>query len=182
MSSLQDQLLKAGLIGEKQAKQASKDKRKATKVNHKSKQPVIDETKLQAQKAREEKAERDRQLNAQIKADADRKAIAAQIQQLIKNNLQSKGHGDIAYNFTDGKQIKKIFVSAAVQEHLTRGRLAIVKYADGYELVPNPVANKIIERDPAIVVSQSQTNAASNAQTDDEDPYAGYEIPDDLMW
>ncbi|NIB42055.1 DUF2058 domain-containing protein [Pseudomaricurvus alkylphenolicus] len=178
MSSLQDQLMKAGLVDAKKAKQVNKDKRKAAKVQKKSKQVVVDETKLQAQQAREEKAERDRQLNAERKAEADKKAVAAQIKQLIEMNLQSKGGGDIPYNFTDGKQIKKIHVSAAVQEQLTRGRLAIVKLGEGYELVPVPVAEKIAERDESVVLSV----AAAQDQMDEDDPYADYQIPDDLMW
>jgi uncharacterized protein YaiL (DUF2058 family) len=178
MSSLQDQLMKAGLVDAKKAKQVNKDKRKAAKVQKKSKQVVVDETKLQAQQAREEKAERDRQLNAERKAEADKKAVAAQIKQLIEMNLQSKGGGDIPYNFTDGKQIKKIHVSAAVQEQLTRGRLAIVKLGEGYELVPVPVADKIAERDESVVLSV----AAAQDQMDEDDPYADYQIPDDLMW
>lgn len=179
MSSLQDQLMKAGLVDAKKAKQTQKDKRKAAKIQNKSKQVVVDETKLQAQQAQAEKAARDRELNAQLKAEADRKAIAAQIKQLITLNTQSKGHGDIAYNFTDGKQIKKIFVSAAVQNLLVRGRLIIVKLGDSYELVPFPVAEKIAERDESVVIA---LRTAQDAQSDEDDPYADYQIPDDLMW
>lgn len=179
MSSLQDQLMKAGLVDAKKAKQTQKDKRKATKIQHKSKTAVVDETKLQAQKAKEEKVARDRELNAQRKAEADRKAIAAQIKQLITLNVQSKGEGDIAYNFTDGKQIKKIHVSESVQDLLIRGRLIIVKLGESYELVPFPVAEKIAERDESVVIALS---TAQDAQTDEDDPYADYQIPDDLMW
>jgi len=179
MSSLQDQLLKAGLVDAKKAKRNQKDKRKATKVQKKSKQEVVDENKLQAQKTRDEKTSRDRELNAQRQAEAERKAIVAQIKQLIQMNAQSKGHGDIAYNFTDGKQIKKIYVNAAVQKLLTRGRLAIAKLGEGYELVPTPVADKIVERDDSFIVSLAEV-AADVA--DEEDPYADYQIPDDLMW
>lgn len=178
MSSLQDQLLKAGLVDKKAAKQVSKEKRKTAKVQKKSKQPVIDETKAQILKAREEKAERDRQLNAQLKAEADKKAISAQIKQLIERNLQSKGGGDVAYNFTDGTKIKKIYVSQSVFDLLSRGRLAIVRLGESYELVPLPVADKIAERDESIVVSVSSTPDV----VDEDDPYADYEIPDDLMW
>lgn len=179
MSSLQDQLMKAGLVDAKKAKQTEKDKRKAAKIQNKSRQVVVDETKLQAQQAKAEKVARDRELNAQLKAEADRKAIAAQIKQLITLNIQSRGNGDIAYNFTDGKQIKKLYVSAAVQEQLVRGRLIIVKLGDGYELVPLPVAEKIAERDAAAVIG---LRTAQEAQIDEDDPYADYQIPDDLMW
>ncbi len=179
MSSLQDQLLKAGLVDAKKAKKNQKDKRKAAKVQKKSKQEVVDENKLQAQKTREEKAARDRELNAQRQAEAERKAVLAQIKQLISMNAQPTGNGDIAYNFTDGKQIKKLYVNAEVQRLLTRGRLAIVKQDDGYELVPTPVADKIAERDDTFIVSLSEV---TSDVADEEDPYADYQIPDDLMW
>ena len=179
MSSLQDQLLKAGLVDAKKAKQAKKDKRKADKVQKKSKQAVVDETKVQAQQAREEKAQRDRELNAERQAEAERKAVAAQIKQLIQMNQQSKGDGDIAYNFTDGKQIKKIYVSDAVQKQLTRGRLAIVKLEEDYQLVPFPVAEKIAQRDESMVIAVSEK---SDDIMEEDDPYADYQIPDDLMW
>ncbi|MAZ87027.1 MAG: nucleoprotein/polynucleotide-associated enzyme [Cellvibrionaceae bacterium] len=179
MSSLQEQMLKAGLVDAKKAKQNQKDKRKAAKVQKKSKQEVVDETKLQAQKVREEKAAKDRELNAQRQAEVERKAIAAQIKQLIEMNVQSKGGGDIAYNFTDGKQIKKLYVTAELQRLLTRGRLAIVKLGESYELVPTPVAEKIAERDSSAIVSLAEV---STEAAEEDDPYADYQIPDDLMW
>ena len=49
---------------------------------------------------------------------------------------------------------------------------------DVFELVPKVVATKITERDAARVVVNEQ--ADSNPKEDD--PYADYEIPDDLMW
>lgn len=180
MSSLQDQLLKAGLVDEKKAKKVKNDKRKATKQQHKSKAVVVDETKAAAAQARAEKAERDRRLNEDRKAEAERKAIAAQIKQLIEMNRQPKGaggSGEVAYNFTDGKQIKKIYVSEEVQGLLTRGRLAIVKLGKGYELVPAPVAEKISQRDESYVIAQAVAQ-----EVDEDDPYADYQIPDDLMW
>ncbi len=180
MSSLQDQLLKAGLVDKKTAKQADKDKRKAKKVQHKSKDTAIDENKLAAAKTRAEKTERDRALNEEQKAKAERKAINAQIKQLIEVNRQNKGEGGdlIAHNFTDGKQIKKMLVSANIQEDILKGRLAIVKLGDKFELVPAIVADKISQRNSDYVLSQ----ATKVDEVDENDPYADYQIPDDLMW
>ncbi len=181
MSSLQDQLLKAGLIDGKKAKQANKEKRKAKKVQHKSNTVAVDETKEAVAKAHSEKVERDRKLNEERKAEADRKAIIAQIKQLIETNRQPKegGRDEVSYNFTDGKKITKIFVSPKIQQQLSLGRLAIVKLGESYELVPAVIADKISQRDENTVLSQQQ--AAAQAE-DEEDPYADYEIPDDLMW
>ncbi len=179
MSSLQDQLLKAGLIDPKKAKQAQKEQRKQTKMQHKSKEILESEAKIAAQQARDEKLERDRKLNAERDAIAHKKAIEAQIRQLITLNKQSRENGDIAYNFTDNQKIKKVMVSATIQKRLINGQLAIAKLGESYELVPSQIANKIIARDASFIVSQvAQT---LNTPTDD-DPYADFQIPDDLMW
>ncbi len=123
MASLQDQLLKAGLIDAKKAKQANKEKRKETNVARRSSEEVVDEIKQSAEQARSDKAERDRDLNRQRDLELQQKAIAAQIKQLIENHRQSKGagNGDVEYNFTDGKLIKKMRVSPLVLEQIARG-------------------------------------------------------------
>lgn len=182
MASLQDQLLKAGLIDVKKAKQAKKEKRKETNVARRSAEPVVDEVKQQIELTRAEKAERDRELNRQRNEELQQKAVAAQIKQLIENHRQSKeaGQGDVEYNFTDGKVIKKIRVSAAVQQQIIRGQLAVVRLGEGYELVPRIVADKISLRDEkAVIVANTK---ASAVQEDEDDPYKDYVIPDDLMW
>lgn len=186
MASLQDQLLKAGLIDSKKAKQVNKEKRKETNVARRSAEPVIDEVKQSAEQARQEKVERDRELNRQREAELQQKAISAQIKQLIENHRQPKGSDkksedskDVEYNFTDGKLIKKMRVSPLVQEQIVRGVLAVVKLGESYELIPRIVADKIIQRDEKAVIV---ANTKNQTQSDDDDPYKDYVIPDDLMW
>ncbi len=182
MSSLQDQLMKAGLVDQKQAKKVNRDKRKQEKLERKSKQKQVDEAKLQAHRAQEEKAERDRQLNREREAQAEQRAIAAQIRQMIEVNRQSKdggrGSANTAYNFTDNKKIKKIYVAESLVNQLTRGHLAIVRLGEEYELVPRVVAEKIRQRDESVVLVCHQPQS----ENDEDDPYADYQIPDDLMW
>lgn len=178
MTSLQDQLLKAGLVDSKKAKQVDKEKRKQKKVAKKSAQPVVDETKAAAEKARAEKVARDRALNAEREAGAQRKAIAAQIRQMVDGNKQPKGDGDIAYNFTFDRRIKTIHVTEKIRDHLAHGRLVIVAQDDRFELVPRVIADKIAERDAAMVVPPPE----QSGEPDEDDPYAEFQIPDDLMW
>lgn len=182
MASLQDQLLKAGLVDGKKAKQANKEKRKQAKVERRASEPKIDETKLAAENARQEKAERDRALNKQRDEELERKALAAQIKQLIENHRQAKikGKEEVEYNFKDGKQIKKMRVSPLVLEQIACGVLAVVKLGEGYELVPRIVADKIALRDEAAIVVANTKSLDEDG--DDDDPYKDYVIPDDLMW
>ncbi len=175
-NSLHDQLLKAGLVNKKQA-QASKKKKHKQRTQ--SKQPTdADLAKKNAQQAREEKAERDRELNRQRKEEADRKAIEAQIRQLVEMNRIKERDGDIAYNFTDERKIKRLYITDYLVDQLSRGHLAIVSLNDQYELVPSAVAAKISLRNENVVIQQIETQA----DDDEDDPYADYKIPDDLMW
>lgn len=179
-NSLLDQLKKSGLVDKSKAQKVKHSQYKNKKQkNKKGAAAEMDEAKLQAQKAQAEKVERDRQLNQQRKEEADRKAIAAQIKQLIETNRIEARDGDVVYNFTDANVVKRIYVSELVHKHLTTGRLAIAKLGEGYELVPMPVAEKIKQRDEQFVIMCEQT---TEPELDDDDPYADYKIPDDLMW
>ena len=50
---------------------------------------------------------------------------------------------------------------------------------DGYELLPAVAAEKIMQRDDAVIVL---LNSNDKPEVDEDDPYADYQIPDDLMW
>jgi uncharacterized protein YaiL (DUF2058 family) len=178
MASLQDQFLKAGLVDKNKVKQANHDKSKQKKVERRTGTETVDEARLAALEIQRKNAERARELNAQRDAAATQKAIMAQITQMVQKNRQSKGNGDIAYNFTHANKIERFYVSAAVQGHLVAGRLVIIRQGDSTELVPRVIADKIAERDASLVV---RVNKAST-EIDEDDPYAAFQIPDDLMW
>ncbi|MDD5388631.1 MAG: DUF2058 domain-containing protein [Gallionellaceae bacterium] len=178
MASLQEQFLKAGLVDKKKAKQANHDKSNQKKDERRSGTQSVDEARLAALEMQRKNAERARELNAQRDAAAKQKAIEAQIAQMVRQNRQSKGAGDIAYNFTRGNKIDRIYVSAAVQAHLVAGHLVIVCLGGATELVPKVIADKIAERDASLVVRVNKTSTEIAA----DDPYAAYQIPDDLMW
>ena len=178
MASLKDQLLNAGLIDNKKAKQLKQELRKEAKVRQKGQTP-LDDNKEQVKRNLVEKAERDRQLNKQQQEVVERKAIQAQISQLIKMNRIKRESGDIAYQFTDGTRIKKIYVTEQLQNDLVNGRLAIAKLGNEFELLPSSAAEKIRQRDPQVIVL---LNTYEVTGVDEDDPYAEYQIPDDLMW
>ncbi|MDB5906953.1 MAG: nucleoprotein/polynucleotide-associated enzyme [Massilia sp.] len=178
MASLHEQLLKAGLVDKNKVKQANQDKSKQKKVERRTGTQSVDEARLAALETQRKNVERARELNAQRDAAANQKAVMAQIAQMVLKNRQSKGAGDIAYNFTHDNKIDRIYVSAAVQAHLMAGRLVIVRQGGATELVPRIIADKIAERDPSLVVRVNKTST----EVDEDDPYAAFKIPDDLMW
>jgi len=178
-NALQDQLLNIGLVDKKKAAQVKKDKFKKNKKNRNSKEAIVDENKLRAQKKIEQKKQNDRLLNQQKQQQADLKAIKAQIKQLIDHSAIKDARGEIEFNFQDNNLIKQLRVSEQVQQSVINGALAIVKWEEKYHLVPNIVATKISQRDESFVVLLNTQQETDNA-IDDE--YAEYEIPDDLMW
>jgi len=180
--SLQDQLLGVGLVDKKKAKKISTRKRKQEKKSRKSNTELIDKAAVLAEKAIEEEKEHSRLLNKEKNQAAEQNAVMAQIKQLVQVNkvdLLGKEKGDIAYNFVDVGKVKIIYVTDKVQGALSSGQLAIVKIDEGYQLVPHAVAQKIKDRDESMIV---QINQVTGEQSVEDDPYADYEIPDDLMW
>jgi uncharacterized protein YaiL (DUF2058 family) len=178
MASLQDQLLQSGLVDKKKAKQLKQEQRKEVRGRQKG-QEHTDETREQARLAQLEKAERDRLLNKAQQEEAERKAIRAQVIQLITLNRVQRERGDVAYQFADGTRIKKLYVTQQIHRDLVNGRLAIARLGSDYELLPASAAQKIAQRDPQVIVVLNQYEPPAVAE---DDPYADYQIPDDLMW
>lgn len=177
--SLQEQLLKSGLVSAAQAKSVKSDKRKQTQQQRKNKVEVVDEAKEMAQKAQAEKIERDRELNQLRQQQEEQKQLAAQIKQLIElNRLPTEPEGQ-AYNFTDDNKVKRLYVSKVMRDQIAEGRLAIVKLGTNYEVVPVDTAKKIQSRDAGCVIVLNEQNKAADAA---DDAYAEHQIPDDLIW
>ena len=180
--SLRDQLMKAGLATKQQALKAKTTNKK--KKKQAAKDGVATEAELRRQtvaKQQQEQAERDRQLNRQIEEERQRKAIEAQVRQLIEKNTIERERGDVGYNFVVEKKVKKIYVSEDMQNKLSRGMLAIAIQDDEFKIIPVPVANKIAERMPEVIVLQNEKGQSDDVNEED-DWYADYQIPDDLMW
>ncbi len=184
MSSLQEQLLKAGLVDQKKLDRAEQEKNKRANAARKKrgkKGAPPDPARRQAQN---KKAQRDRELNQKRKREAEAKERAAQAKQLIEVNRQDRSQGEVPYGFVYRGKVKKIYVTEAQRDQLVAGRLGIATHVinhDGrkFELVPKAVAEKIRERDESFFVDLGQ---ADKAEPDADDPYAGYEVPDDLIW
>ena len=176
--SLRDQLLKAGLVNEKQAKQAGKQKQKQQRLEKKGQIEVDDSQQQAALQAKAEKVARDQGLNRQQQEKAEQKARAAQIKQLIEVSRLPKLTTEDYYNFVDDKKVKRLSVNKLMRDKLSSGSLAIVQHGGGYEVIPREAALKIQERDPRrVLLLNTQTEAP-----DADDPYAAYQVPDDLMW
>jgi len=177
-NSFGDQFLKAGLVNRDKLNKAKKSKYKQQKSENKKTGGDVNDATASARQAAAEKVARDRELNRQKKEAAEHRAVQAQIHQLVELNRQPQDGGEVGYNFQDGAAIKKLFVSQDSHDKLARGLLAIVRFDGGYEVIPSVVAEKIRLRDESCIVSK----AATLPEDSDDDSYADYKVPDDLMW
>ena len=177
--SLQEQLLKSGLSNDAKAKQVKAEKRKQDKLQRNNGVEIVDEIKLSAEQLRQQQAERDRELNRQRKLADEQKALAAQIKQITQLNRIDQDNQGVAYQFNNDNKIKTVYVAHKVREALINGRVGIIKLDQKFEIVPAEIARKIQLRDADSVVLLNQTT--QDVVTAD-DPYAAYQIPDDLIW
>lgn len=174
--TLQEQLLKAGLVTSKSGE--GRENGEKSRVQAREARAAVEENK-------KAQLERDKQLSEQQKQAALAKEYKAQVKQLIEMNRITIANGDIGFNFTDGNLIKKIFVDKLTQTQLINGRLAIARLlvdnnSEGeYAIIPASVADKIAQRDASSIVLHS---ALSAEEQDEDDPYADFKVPDDLMW
>ncbi|BEN55952.1 DUF2058 domain-containing protein [Serratia marcescens] len=175
--TLQEQMLKAGLVTSKKMAKVQRTAKKSRVQAREAREAVEENKKAQL--------ERDKQLSEQQKQATLSKEYKAQVKQLIEMNRIVLAKGDIGFNFTDGNLIKKILVDKATQTQLINGRLAIARLVVEnreeceYAIIPASVADKIAQRDAASIVLHS---ALSQEEQDEDDPYADFKVPDDLMW
>lgn len=183
MASLQEQLLKAGLTTKQKARQANTEKRKSKKQK---KSGVAVATTLQEQvqqdleKAKAEKQAKDAELNAQMKAELAEKEKSHRILQILQHHSIKHTDGDLEYNYTFINKVKKLFINQQTQKALINGQLALCGLDDITYIVTAETAEKVATIEQSIVLLQNEK--VVDDSTDEDDPYAEFQIPDDLMW
>ena len=182
--SLFDQLKKAGLVDDKKAKQVQRQKQqqsKQSKANKAKKGQLIESEATQlAAKAAADKLEHDRQLNQQRKQAQTKKALQAEIKQIIHSNLLSRFEGDQVFNFVDGTKVKTLNVNRKIYKQLVTGSIRLARFNGGYALIPELAVEKVAQRDASVLIPlEVKDDSMSQA---DKDYYAKFEIPDDLVW
>ena len=175
-NALAAQLLKAGLVDNKKAKKLSKQAQHEQRTGH----PTDAEIKAKLEQDQQEKLAQDHALNPEKQRILDEKALVAAIIQMIAQHKIKDTDGDISYQFIDDGKIKKVYIHQQVYNALVSGSLVIAKENNSYALLPKALADRINEKMTGFIIVN---NAENNQQTtDEEDPYAAYVIPDDLMW
>ncbi len=174
--SLRDQLLKAGLVSSEQAKKAERRTRKQTHQVKKDK-AVAQQTRQEQQEQHRQQAEqmrqkrdRDRELNRRREQEKNRKALLAQVRQILQHHRQNDSDAESLFNFQAGKKIRRVRVTPDQQRQLAMGRLGIARNPHDpfdYPIVPRAAAVKLAALgDEFIAVLNPETNRLDD---DDDD-------------
>jgi uncharacterized protein YaiL (DUF2058 family) len=183
MASLQDQLLKAGLTTKQKARQANTSQRKTNKQKRSGvakDESLQDQVKQDLAKAQKEKLAKDAALNEEKKQQLANKEKTLRIQQILEHHQIKNVNGETEYNFTFNSKIKKLFVNALTHRALVNGRLAVCGLMEQSYLVTAETAAKLATLDPSVILVQNDKVESDEVAADD--PYADYQIPDDMMW
>ncbi|TYK66347.1 DUF2058 domain-containing protein [Colwellia echini] len=183
MASLQEQLLKAGLTTKQKARQANTDQRKKNKQKRSG---VAHDASLQEQVKQDlvlskaDKAAKDSALNEAKKIELANKEQQLRIKQILEHHHLKGVNGDTEYNYTFDNKVKKLALDASTHKALVNGRLALCGLNETTFIVTSETAAKIAELNKDIILVQN--DKIESPEIDEEDPYADYQIPDDLMW
>ncbi len=178
--SLREQLLKAGLVTEKQARQAERQQKQQQWQQPKpAKGAPQPRATAPSQQAAAAKAARDQELNRKQQEKAAARARVAQVRQLVEQYRVPRIEGDDYYNFVDGGKVRRIPVDASLRRRILQGELLIARCEGRYDLVPADAAARIRERDASAVLPPPPSEGGEPAP---DDPYKDFVVPDDLTW
>ena len=175
-NALQAQLLKAGLVDNKKAKKLSKQAVHEQRTGQSSEA----ELKAKIEKDQQEKLAKDQALSLEKKLALDEKTLRSSVIQMISHHKIKEIDGDVTYQFIDDSKIKKVYINQQIYNALVSGSLVVAKDHDRYAFLPKALAERINEKLTGFILVNNSENTAE--VTDEEDPYAAYVIPDDLMW
>lgn len=145
--SLQEQLLKAGMVDKKQVKQAEHEKRVQNKKKKKYGAPDEDSAKVRLQQQKAELAKQHQKLNAEQNQQRQRNADRAAAKQLIKSSQIPIEDGDVVYRYVATGKIKQISVTQDVADKLSAGRLGLAMGDKDVVLIPAETVLKVLKRD-----------------------------------
>lgn len=183
MASLQDQLLKAGLTTKQKTRQANVDKRKKNKQKRSGVQhgdSLQEQVQQDLIKAKADKQAKDNELNEQKQQELAAKEKVLRIKQILTHHQIKNVTGDNDYNYTFNTTIKKLPLDAVTHKALVNGQLALCGLDDVTYIVTRETAEKLSELDKNIFLVQNEK--ILDEVIDEDDPYADYQIPDDMMW
>ncbi|WP_019614155.1 DUF2058 domain-containing protein [Psychromonas ossibalaenae] len=180
MASLQDQLMKSGLINKQKAKQAQTEKRRKAKQKKKKGSVEVSDVQIKINEQKELQKKQDLEKNQQTQAELDARSAHGKLIQMIAQHCEKNYQGEVDYHFTYDNKVKRIAVNEQTQQGLIKGLLAICVLNEEFYLINKEAAAKLAEIDPSVLVALHEKVEISEVEEDD--PYAEFAVPDDLIW
>lgn len=187
-TSLQEQLIQAGLADEESLNRSSQGRKRGADKGKGGRGKGGGRKPRQSPRAPAEggpeqpaaaaKPRREPEPAAQRPPTAEQ--TADRLGQMIRANRIDRAYATVPYRFTQGSRIRELAVTGTQQARIARGEMGVVSDGARCELVPAKVARRIraIDREAVLVL-----NTGDDRKTgDSDDPYAEYHVPDDLMW
>ena len=180
MSSLRDQLLKAGLVTEEQVKKSETKpiKKQPKKATHTTKNTPVNGAAKQRTKPKKEVSELEQFYRERAKAEnqerqqAEKEKQAAQqlkkernakITKLVSDNTLNEADPSERYNFVVGTSVKYTYVSESQLEKLANGELALTFAKGKCQVVAAEIAQQIKAIDPKrLVILQEPEEKVDN--------------------
>lgn len=175
----QEQLLKAGLVSKQKVQNAKTQKRRDRKAKVDDGSAAL---KAQIADQKRQQAEKDKALNEQRFAEATEKGqVRGLITEFKRLAIATPRDAEIKFNYTLGTKIYSLYVNDKLQNQLLNGQLGIVRHEEVSYLVPHKLAERVqlLVPDWCGYLWQQDDN---QQVVEEDDPYADYVIPDDLMW
>lgn len=180
MASLQEQLMKSGLINKQKAKQAQTDKRRKAKQKKKKGTVEVSDVQLSIDAQKEQQRLQDLEKNRQTQADLDARSAHGKLIQMIAQHCEKNYQGEIDYHFTYDNKVKRIAINDDIQTSLVNGRLAICVLNEEFYLINKEATEKLAEIDASVLVALHEKVDVNAIEEDD--PYAEFAVPDDIVW
>ncbi|ASF14415.1 DUF2058 domain-containing protein [Shewanella xiamenensis] len=178
-NALQEQLLKAGLASKQKVRDVKTQKRRDKKARVDDGSSAL---KLEIAEQKRLQAEKDKALNEQRFAEATaRGQVRGLVSEFTQFAIKIPSHAEIKFNYTLDNKIYSVYIDEKIQSELLKGQLGIVRYEDKSYLVPHKLAERVNLLVPQWCGYLWQQDAGKAVEVED-DPYADYAIPDDLMW
>lgn len=209
-NSLQDQLVKAGLADAVQAeksrpKSPSKSRRKPqsnAKPKPKAKpktqgdparrtavpkrqpaKPRSPEDAALAQERRELRImeqQRKQQEKTALQAERDKQQRRQRLRDFLLREQKNDRAGEIPFNFTADKRIRRLYVTPQQRDALRKGELLIAVLGKRDFIIDPDQLAQVRDMDPQLFIYNGAEQQDSGPA--DDDPYKDYAVPDDLTW
>ncbi|NVK29437.1 MAG: DUF2058 family protein [Gammaproteobacteria bacterium] len=179
--SLRDQLLKMGIANEEHVKRADAAKNKPKGNPKKNTGPKGKRQEQKTKPAAKATKPAKPAVSAEDAAALEKKReIKAQIKALIEANQIADFRGETPFYYRVGERIRQILLAENIRDGIVKGEMVITRLNRATFVIPTEIAEQVLAINTEwLIVKHTPGEEQPNPA---DDPYAGFEVPDDLVW